>query len=1201
MINYDNTKTYYDLMRHDLEDYGDRPFIRWEEDDVIHDRTFKEFVTDGFAVAAWANEMSARAGHTIHGAFVGSASYEYLSGFLGIMAGGAVAIPLDPQLTVEELVDHFSRSDTDYVFCDESVEKKVNEAVASCPGILRVFSLNPSVRDGIMEIFQDYHEKPFEAVKDENEMAMILYTSGTTGKSKGVMLSHRNLLNNLFIRELEPNHDTDVYMNILPVHHVFAQNADVLFPMWGGSVLALNRDMAKLSAHLKLFHPTVICIVPMIAKALMNRFLILQQQHPEMSVKELKIEVYGVKLERITCGGGYLSPELYKKYKAVDILIGQGYGLSEFAPTISTTDYFRPDKCVSVGKIVPRCQVRIVDGEIQAKSPSIMLGYYKEPERTAEVITEDGFLKTGDLGYFDEEGYLYLTGRIKNLIILSNGENVSAEQLENLFENDRLVAEVVCYGKDDQITAEIYPNMEYAKQNAISDIRGQLEKIIADHNTGLATYKRIQHLIVRTAPFEKTSSRKIKRQHMNEMPVVREEEKKVYRLPENSLQQKIYDIACGILGHKKLGIDTNLFETGMDSLGAIMMLSSINDEFGLDYTLDELMAAPTVELLAISLDERTDLPEVDYSVREVYPLTNLQKYFAYIIRGNTTGNLPFLYELGESVDLIRLKAAIEEALNVHPELKGVIMFSDGAFRLFRRDDAEVSVAMMRLTDAEFEEKKAQLVVPYGFTKDEPLYHITLFETPTKKYLFLDIAHIMGDGVSIKVIMEDINRIYRGEELPVEQYTFYEYILDEVAREERGKRADYISYYEKTLEDLEIDKSILTGKNQNKAPQNIGATLDGILSDLKPGAVAAFCKENGITENVLFTTAFNYCVSIYRNDPFVVSSSIHSGRIDSRWQRVTGPLFITYYTSLHRYAHETTAGMLNRSARHMMDDMRQQISCVHPDELLFQYQGDLLSFGKIAGAPAKLVPLPMDATPCHLQIFKTAVGYKYQLRFMPERMDEEQLKVFLLTYEGVIAAMINGEPSARRLLECIPDGAFPKKFELTAGEINKAAGYELVAGVTEDTPIRTYVLDRNHAKQPYGAWGEFCLVDYPMKDFRERLRNPKGTGFLYKSGLTARILTDGTLDFVKNSGRLVETERITNRVYYDLEKIEEELLGIDGVRKAYAYLAYNPAHYMDLACTIYTDRHIDEEMVKERIAERFGKEQIPYMVKAFRIG
>ena len=179
-------------------------------------------------------------------------------------------------------------------------------------------------------------------------------------------------------------------------------------------------------------------------------------------------------MERLVSGGGYLSPELAKSLMDLNITAAQGYGMSECSPKISVPDYDRKDKLGSVGHLVTGCQVRIVDQEIQVKSPSVMMGYYKDPELTAEAITEDGWLRTGDLGYVDDEGFLYLSGRKKNLIILSNGENVSPEMIENKFDKDRLVMDIVAYGKGEQIVAEVYPNYEYAQTNGMQDILSEV-------------------------------------------------------------------------------------------------------------------------------------------------------------------------------------------------------------------------------------------------------------------------------------------------------------------------------------------------------------------------------------------------------------------------------------------------------------------------------------------------------------------------------------------------------------------------------------------------------------------------------------------------------------------------------------------------------------------------------------------------------
>ena len=221
------------------------------------------------------------------------------------------------------------------------------------------------------------------------------------------------------------------------------------------------------------------------------------------------VQVIGVQVDAIERGEDRI--EFKKTMNKLGIEMAQGYGMSECSPKISSPDWSRPDKIASVGRVVEGCQVRIVDDEIQVKSPSVMMGYYKDPENTAQALTEDGWLRTGDIGYVDEEQFLYLTGRKKNLIITKNGENVSPEELENILSTNRLVGEILVREKNGVIEAEIYPDQDYVKKKRIKDVRAALQDMIDAYNKTAAPQKKIYSLVVRDTEFEKTTTRKIKR------------------------------------------------------------------------------------------------------------------------------------------------------------------------------------------------------------------------------------------------------------------------------------------------------------------------------------------------------------------------------------------------------------------------------------------------------------------------------------------------------------------------------------------------------------------------------------------------------------------------------------------------------------------------------------------------------------------
>ena len=198
--------------------------------------------------------------------------------------------------------------------------------------------------------------------------------------------------------------------------------------------------------------------------------------------------------------------DLFGKY---GISILQGYGMTECAPVISTTVSWNIRKG-TVGQLVPNCEAKTVDEELWVRGSSVMQGYYKMPEETAETLV-DGWLRTGDLGYVDEDGFVYLTGRKKNLIITKNGENVSPEELENKIGENRLVCEIIVREKEGVIEAEIFPEAEYVEKMGITDIQAELQNLIDEYNSGAPAYKRVYSLKVRDTEFPKTPSKKIKR------------------------------------------------------------------------------------------------------------------------------------------------------------------------------------------------------------------------------------------------------------------------------------------------------------------------------------------------------------------------------------------------------------------------------------------------------------------------------------------------------------------------------------------------------------------------------------------------------------------------------------------------------------------------------------------------------------------
>jgi long-subunit acyl-CoA synthetase (AMP-forming) len=251
-------------------------------------------------------------------------------------------------------------------------------------------------------------------------------------------------------------------------------------------------------------------MVPLICKSVLTKIKIAERKHPELSKREVTDLVVGKNFTQIIAGSAFLSGALIDEFEKYGIAARQGYGMSECSPRITTSD-FSEDHKYSNGVLHGVDDVRVVDGEIQVKGPSVMLGYYKKPERTAEAFTEDGYLHTGDLGYI-ENRHVYLVGRKKNLIILSNGENVSPEEIEKKFADEKVIKEIVVSIHNDRIVAEIFPDADMVAALGIENLEEYLQGKVDEANKGVKPEMEIAYLKIREVPFAKTSTGKIRRQ-----------------------------------------------------------------------------------------------------------------------------------------------------------------------------------------------------------------------------------------------------------------------------------------------------------------------------------------------------------------------------------------------------------------------------------------------------------------------------------------------------------------------------------------------------------------------------------------------------------------------------------------------------------------------------------------------------------------
>lgn len=509
---YSQFHTVRDLIDIGAERFAGKPFIKYlNSSDEVVEKSFIDLRDNSLAICRYIRSVCPQ---KLHIGIIGKTSYEYITAMTGALVSGNVFVPFAPNITVDEAVALFDQGDIEALFYEAAFEETA-KAIQERYGRLKV-CVNMGNADWFADIYAKYgHDSEFAPLSEielnPEDCATIIYTSGTTGKRKGVMLSSANLIANVTYTEFEQA--DEVLLSVLPMHHIFCFTSDYFKSLLEGFTVCLNGDLSNMAKSLQIFQPTTMRMVPMIAETLMRKINILHKRFPQLTCREAAEKVFGKNINWIAVGGAYVAPTLIDEYEKHGIILRQGYGMSETAPKITTGDNSNNHK-YSSGKIMKSvCDVRIVDGEIQVKGKSVMLGYYKMPEETAAMFTEDGYLKTGDLGRISDEGdHLYVTGRIKNLIILSNGENVSPEEIEKKFADVKIIKEIVASAENDRIVVEVFPDTEMAAMLGIEDIEAYLNEKVAEANKGEKPEKEIVKLIIRDTPFPKTTTGKIKRQ-----------------------------------------------------------------------------------------------------------------------------------------------------------------------------------------------------------------------------------------------------------------------------------------------------------------------------------------------------------------------------------------------------------------------------------------------------------------------------------------------------------------------------------------------------------------------------------------------------------------------------------------------------------------------------------------------------------------
>lgn len=491
-------------------------------------------------------------------AVLGRNRYEWVLGHLTNLLGGMVSIPLDKDLQLDELENSLIRSKADAIFFDEKYIEKIEKIKSRnntnlkeyiCMTKLPEYSDVHTLTEEGKKLLEQGNKEYISAKIDENSMNILLFTSGTTSKSKAVMLSQKNIASNVYaMQKVEDIRSTDSNLAFLPMHHIFGSTCLIVMLACGVRT-SFPDGLRYVAQNLKEYEVSVFVGVPLLVEAIYNKVIkeIEKQGKTELIKKAIKVSNFlmkfhidirrkvfkqiinnlGGKMRFVISGGAPLDPEVQKGFNNFGIKMVQGYGLTETSPVICAENDFKM-RNGSIGVPLENVAVEIVNkdengiGELRAKGPNVMLGYYENEEETNNVLKE-GWFYTGDLGYKDKDGFIFITGRQKNMIVLKNGKKIFPEEVETLVNRIDVVQECMVFGMPDEndkndvkLSVKVVYNKEEVKEKygdiSEEEIRNIIwNKIKNDVNTTVPRYKHIMNMILTDKELIKTTTKKVKR------------------------------------------------------------------------------------------------------------------------------------------------------------------------------------------------------------------------------------------------------------------------------------------------------------------------------------------------------------------------------------------------------------------------------------------------------------------------------------------------------------------------------------------------------------------------------------------------------------------------------------------------------------------------------------------------------------------
>lgn len=534
-----------------VKEAGDKFAFKYKVGDKIKEITYKDFQNDTIYLGTALHSLGITDNHI---AVIGDNSYNWITVYLTVLKSNSVIVPIDKELPTSDIINVLEHSDSEVLFYSKKFDKCLDELMENLPNIKYFIGFDNKQDDGKVLSYSKLMEKgknlfengdtSYSSIQktDTNKLKMLVYTSGTTGMAKGVMLSEHNLVSCVYYG-LQVSTVYTTCLSVLPYHHTYEAVAGLLVALHHHCTICINDSLKAVLKNLQLYKPDYIYLVPAFAEIFYKKIWSNAKESGKDKALGVMIKVsnalmkvgidlrrtffksvhqaFGGNLIKIVCGGAPIRPEIGQFFNDIGIDLINGYGITECSPLVSANrDRF--NDCSTVGVVLPCCDIKFENvtpegnGEICVKGDIVMMGYYKKPELTKEVLV-DGWFKTGDYGRFNDRNQLIINGRKKNLIVLENGKNVFPEEIENYIMGIPYVQEVVVsgiknnIGSETGLCAEVFLSDEKLKELNIADANVELKKDISEACKDLPVYKHIGKIVIRDTEFEKTTTNKIKR------------------------------------------------------------------------------------------------------------------------------------------------------------------------------------------------------------------------------------------------------------------------------------------------------------------------------------------------------------------------------------------------------------------------------------------------------------------------------------------------------------------------------------------------------------------------------------------------------------------------------------------------------------------------------------------------------------------